>query len=327
MFVFIVSNSEPLIHLWLVSSDLRRICTVHQLIPLEQIYLADALEWFHFCSNSALRRNRTLHKTFLHTLTKWFPFGARSDRTWAENSNGDSPWESPFAFTGTAELLLLGFLLDFPCGRLGTNSFWRPFGSLLLFAIPGDFFSGIPPCFPLLGFTLIVLFARNSVSPVGGLLFFSFFGELHFSLFKTDSIVMKTLEATAQLGGFNQLPPMRKPNKHLPYNRHHQHENDAIKKFFSSVKSHDGTTDVELMVGIKTLLTDVYAIWSKSGLNIAKVLQDCFHKRGIPINIWSNNVKEELTGSVHKLLRAHGLGIKQYEAHKQNQNPAERRIK
>ena len=57
----------------------------------------------------------------------------------------------------------MGLLLEFPCGRLGTNSFWHPLGFLLIFAIPGDSFFGIPPCFPLLGFTLIFLFARNSV--------------------------------------------------------------------------------------------------------------------------------------------------------------------
>ena len=95
-------------------------------------------------------------------------------------------WEFPSGippcFFGTAELLPLGFLLEFPRGRLGTNSFWRPFGSILLFAIPRDSFSGIPPCFPLLSFTLIVLFARNSVFPVGGSLFFSFLGELHTSV-------------------------------------------------------------------------------------------------------------------------------------------------
>ena len=31
-------------------------------------------------------------------------------------------------------------------------------------------------------------------------------------------------------------------------------------------------------------------------------------------------------GSVHKLIRAYGVGSKKYEAHKQNQNPVERRI-
>ena len=77
---------------------------------------------------------------------------------------GDSLWGFLFTFSGTSELLPLGSLLEFPCGRLGTNFVWRSFGSLLGFAIPGDSFSRIPPCFPPLGFTLIVSFARNSIS-------------------------------------------------------------------------------------------------------------------------------------------------------------------
>ena len=82
MFSFIVSNSGFLIHRWLVSSDLHRSCTVRQLILLEQISLADASEWFPFCSDSALRRNPTLHKKFLQALRNSFPFDAHYDRTW-----------------------------------------------------------------------------------------------------------------------------------------------------------------------------------------------------------------------------------------------------
>ena len=70
-----------------------------------------------------------------------------------------------FAFAGTSELIPLGSLLESPRRRLGTNSVWRPFGSLLLFAISRDSFLGIPYFFPLLVFTLIVSFARNSVFP------------------------------------------------------------------------------------------------------------------------------------------------------------------
>ena len=76
---------------------------------------------------------------------------------------GDSLRGFHFAFAGTSELLPLGSFWEFSRRRLGTNSFWCPFRSLLLFAIPGDSFLGIPPCFPPLGFILIVLFARNSV--------------------------------------------------------------------------------------------------------------------------------------------------------------------
>ena len=43
---------------------------------------------------------------------------------------------------------------------------------------------------------------------------------------------------------------------------------------------------------------DVYDIVSKSGLNVAKFIQDRFRDRGIPINIWSNNAHEDFMGSV-----------------------------
>ena len=97
------------------------------------------------------------------------------------NLNGDSFRGFTFAFAGTADLLPLGFLLEISRGRLRTNSFCCLFGSLLLFAIRGDSFSRIPPCFPPLGFTLIVRLQGTHFSPVGGLLFFSFLGELHYS--------------------------------------------------------------------------------------------------------------------------------------------------
>ena len=73
----------------------------------------------------------------------------------------------------------LGSSLEIFRGRLGTNSVWRPFGSPLGFGIPGDSFSGIPPCFPPLGFNLIVCSRGTTLSPVGGFLFFSFLVELH----------------------------------------------------------------------------------------------------------------------------------------------------
>ena len=111
-----------------------------------------------------------------------FPFVARSDRNWAWNSKDIPFWGFLFAFDGASELLPLGSLLGFSCGRLGNNSVWHPFGSPLGFAIPGDSFSGIPPFFPLLGFTLIIRLRGTTFSPVGGLLLFSFLGKLHQSL-------------------------------------------------------------------------------------------------------------------------------------------------
>ena len=82
---------------------------------------------------------------------------------------------------------------------------------------------------------------------------------------------------------------MRKYNKCFPYSGPHRHEDDSIDTFFSSVKSHDSNTAVEIIVGTNTFLTGVYAIVYKSGLKIDKVLQDRFYEFGIPINIWSDN--------------------------------------
>ena len=47
------------------------------------------------------------------------------------------------------------------------------------FAIPGDSLLGIPPCFPPLGFTIIIRLWGTTYLPVGILLYLSFLGELH----------------------------------------------------------------------------------------------------------------------------------------------------
>ena len=115
-----------------------------------------------------------------------------------------------------------------------------------------------------------------------------------FFLFNPDNIVIKTLEAATQLVSFNQRLTMRHHNRIFPYNAPHRHENDTINTFLSFSRTHYGTITVKLIVVTKTLLTDVYAMGFKLGLNVAKVLQDQFRKCGTPIKIWSDNVKESL---------------------------------
>ena len=85
--------------------------------------------------------------------------------------------------------------------------------------------------------------------------------------FNQYNVVAKILEDITQIGGFNQRLPMRQSNKRFPYGRPCKHKYDVINAFFYYVKSHNGTTTVELISGTKTLLTDVYAIGTKSGLN------------------------------------------------------------
>ena len=80
-----------------------------------------------------------------------------------------------------------------------------------------------------------------------------------FFLFKPDNVVMNTIEATSQLGGFNQHLPTRQPNKRFPYSGPHRHEDDTIGNFLSSVRAQNVTTTIELIVA-NTLLTDVYSI-------------------------------------------------------------------
>ena len=110
-------------------------------------------------------------------------------------------------------------------------------------------------------------------------------------LFKTDNIVINTIEATTQISGFNQCPPTSQYNKRFPCRGPHWHKDGDIYNLFYSVKSHDGTISVELIFGTKTLTPDVYAIVSKSGLNIDQVLQERFRERGIPISICYDNVQ------------------------------------
>ena len=121
-------------------------------------------------------------KIVLQAPRNLFPFGASLDCTWE--------WKSPeipsrgflFAFAGVLGLIPFGASLDlrwnFPAGTSELIPFGASLDILWEFAIPGDSFSRIPPCFPLLGFTLIIHLRGTTFSPVGGLLFFSFLGEL-----------------------------------------------------------------------------------------------------------------------------------------------------
>ena len=139
-----------------------------------------------------------------------------------------------------------------------------------------------------------------------------------FFLLNPDVVMMKTIETTTQLGGSNQRLQKGQSHKSFPCSSPHQHKDDVINNLLSTVWSHDGNIAIELIVGTRTLLMDLYDIVSKSGLNVANFIQDRFRNRGIPINIWSDNVKEHFMGSVRKLIWTYGLGSKQSESHKQN---------
>ena len=79
-----------------------------------------------------------------------------------------------FAFTGALELIPFGASSDlrwnFPAGTLELIPFGVRSDRLLGFAIPGDSFSGIPPCFPPVGVYSDCLFVGNYISPRCGCL-------------------------------------------------------------------------------------------------------------------------------------------------------------
>ena len=61
----------------------------------------------------------------------------------------------------------LGSSLELSLWNLGIHSVWSHLGYPLGFAISGDSFLEIPPCFPPLGFTLIIRFWGTTYLPVG----------------------------------------------------------------------------------------------------------------------------------------------------------------
>ena len=125
-----------------------------------QKYPAGTLELFPFCANSYLRINCTLRKKCLASTSEFvFLLRKLGSPLWMK-----IPWDSfsgvPICFLwrfGIKSFLRqLGSSLELSCWHLGINSVWRQLRFHLGFAILRDSFLVIPPCFPLLGFNLII---------------------------------------------------------------------------------------------------------------------------------------------------------------------------
>ena len=132
---------------------------------------AGTSELIPFGAKSDLRRNCKLRRNCPAGILELLPFGANLELPWG--------WKSPeipsqglfFAFAGASELIPFGANSDLrwncPTGTSEPDSVWNQLGSLLGFAITGDSFSGISPCFPPLGFTLLI-FLWNYIFPSSG---------------------------------------------------------------------------------------------------------------------------------------------------------------
>ena len=139
--------------------------------PLVQKFPAGTLELIRFGANSDPRRNCTLCRNFSAGTSELTLFWRQLGRPLGMKIPRDSLSGIPLHFCWRLRINCfwrqLGSLLELSRLHLGINSVWRQFGSPLGFAIPGDSFSGIPPCFPPFGFTLLICSCGTTFSPLG----------------------------------------------------------------------------------------------------------------------------------------------------------------
>ena len=142
-----------------------------------------ASELFPFCANSDLSRNFTLKKNCPAGTSAFIYFWRQLGSPLGMKIPGDSFSGIPLRFRWRLGInsfwRQLGYLLELSCCHLGINSVWRQLRSPLGFVIPRYYFSGIPPCFPPLGLTVLIHSCGTIYFPVGDLRYISFLGELH----------------------------------------------------------------------------------------------------------------------------------------------------
>ena len=145
--------------------------------------------------------------------------------------------------------------------------------------------------------------------------------------------IKRTLENTTQYARADNRIPMRQHYKsRFPAcNVKRWNETVATDTFFSDIpahddgiKSHGGTTMVQLYTGVDSLLTDVFPM--KLASDMVGTFEDLIRKRGAPNELASDNAKEQTCKAVDEVLRMYSIGDFQSEPHQQHQNFAERRI-
>ena len=144
---------------------------------------AGTSELIAFGVSSGLRRNYTLRRNFPAGTWKFTSFWRKLGSPLGMKIPGYSLLGIPLFFCWHLRINSFWFqlisLLKLSRWHLVINYVWRQLGSPLGFSIPVYSFSGIPPCFPPLGFTLNIRSCGTTFSPVRGLLLFSFLGGIH----------------------------------------------------------------------------------------------------------------------------------------------------
>ena len=165
------------------NSDIRRNCTLHKNCPAGAKISRWHLGINSFGANSDIRRNFTLRRNCPTGTSEFTYFWRQLGSPLGMKIPGDSLLGVPVYFRWRLGINSfwreLGYLLGFSRWHLQINTVWRQIGSPLGLSISGDSFLGIPPYISPLGFTLLICLWETTCSPVGGLLFLSFLGELH----------------------------------------------------------------------------------------------------------------------------------------------------
>ena len=154
-----------------------------EIVPLAQQSPVGTSGVFIFGANLDLRRNCTLCRNCPAGTSEFIHFWRQLGSPLGMKIPGDYFSGIPLGFCWRLGInsfwCQFGSSLEFSRWHLGINSVWRQLGLPLGFAIPGDSISGIPPCFPPLGFTLLICSWGITFHTIGGLLLLSFLGELH----------------------------------------------------------------------------------------------------------------------------------------------------
>ena len=139
--------------------------------PLARKSPAGTSELIPFGANSDLHRNCTQRRNFPAGISEFTYFWRQLGSPLGMKIPGDSLSEIPLCFCCRLGINSFwrqhGYLLEFFCLHLIINSVWRQLRCPLVFLTPGDSFLGIPPCFPLLGFTQLICSCGTTFPPLG----------------------------------------------------------------------------------------------------------------------------------------------------------------
>ena len=142
-----------------------------KIVPLARNSPVGTLELFHFGNNWDLHINSTLRRNYPAGTSELISFWRQIGSPLGMKIPGYSLSRVPLCFRWRLGINSfcnqLESSLEFSRWHLGIKSVWRQLGSPLEFAIHWESVSGIPRCFPPLGFTLLIHSWGTTFPPLG----------------------------------------------------------------------------------------------------------------------------------------------------------------